>query len=389
MTTIVPGVWYDGGMDGMESLTLPLAPTELPEKLRRFADPNAPVPAKTMAAKGLVPVRGGDLVTLLVQLGADPEPSVADAARKSLRNMPDEVLLPAVGGELHPAVLHGLATSLYENEGVLEQIVEHPNVHPGTVERVARHASERICEIIATNQARLLDAPAIVESLYKNKHARMSTIDRLVELCARNGVRLEGIPSFDAHVKAIQGQLIPEPTDEPLPTDTLFQEALAEDDGDATAVDIDKVDGSETVKEKNKPLSFRIRQMSISEKIRMAVVGDAAARSILLRDPNRMVSNAAINSPSMSEPEAAAIAHSKEVAEDILRIIANRKEWTRTYEVKRALTFNPKTPVGISMRFLSHMRPSDLKLLAKSRGVPNPLKTAAKQRLEKKMKGRS
>ena len=143
------------------------------------------------------------------------------------------------------------------------------------------------------------------------------------------------------------------------------------------------------MKEKNKPLSFRIRQMSISEKIRMAVVGDAAARSILLRDPNRMVSNAAINSPSMSEPEAAAIAHSKEVAEDILRIIANRKEWTRTYEVKRALTFNPKTPVGISMRFLSHMRPSDLKLLAKSRGVPNPLKTAAKQRLEKKMKGRS
>ena len=370
------------------SLQLPLPAEQLPPKIRRFGDPKAPVPAKTMAAKGLVPVRGGDLVTLLVQLGADSEQSVSDAARKSLRDMPEEVLLPIVEGvDLHPAILHGLATTLFENDAVLMRLVEHPQVQAETVERVARRCSEPVSEVIATNQQRLLEHPVIVESLYKNRNARMSTIDRLVELCARNDVRLEGIPSFDAHVKAIQGQLIPEPTDEPLPTDTLFMEAIAEDDGD-TAVDIDRVDGSETLKEKNKPLSFRIKQMSLSEKIRLAVVGDAATRSILLRDPNRMVSHAAISSPSMSEPEAAAIAHSKEVSEDILRFIGNRKEWLRSYEIKRALVFNPKTPVGISLRFLGHLRPNDLKLLAKSRGVPNPLKTSAKQRLEKKTKGR-
>ncbi|MBO6939598.1 MAG: hypothetical protein JJ863_31795 [Deltaproteobacteria bacterium] len=373
----------------MSELQLPLPAEALPAKVRRFGDPNAPTPAKTMAAKGLVPVRGADLVTLLTQLGADEEQTVAEAARSSLSEMPDDVLLPILeGGELHPAILHGLATTLYKNDEVLERIIEHPAVHSETVERIARHCSERVTEVIATNQIRLLEAPEIVESLYKNKHARMSTIDRLVELCARNDVRLEGIPSFDAHVKAIQGQLIPEPTDEPLPTDTFFQEALEEDDGEG-AVDIDKVDGTEELREKSKPLSFRIKQMSLSEKIRMAVVGDAAARSILIRDPNRMVSHAAISSPSMSEPEAAAIAHSKEVSEDILRYIGNRKEWLRSYEVKRALVFNPKTPVGISMRFLGHLRNNDLKLLSKSRGVPNPLKTAARQRLEKKTRGRS
>ena len=368
-------------------LKLPLPTEELPAKLRRFADPKAPVAARSMAAKALVPVRGAEMVTLLVQLGADPEQSVAEAARKSLTDMPDEVLLPALeDASLLPPILHGLATTLYRHDGVLERVVEHPQVVSDTVERVARHCSERISEIIATNQSRLLQAPEIVEALYKNKHARMSTIDRLVELCARNGVRLEGIPSFDAHVKAIEGQLIVEPTEEALPTDTFFLEAIAEDDGDVS-IDIDKVDGTEVVKEKNKPLSFRIKQMSLSEKIRLAVVGDAAARAILMRDPNRTVSHAAISSPSMSEPEAAAVAHSKEVSEDILRYIGNRKEWLRSYEVKRALVFNPKTPVGISMRFLAHLRPSDLKLLAKSRGVPGPLKATAKQRIEKRSKG--
>ena len=124
--------------------------------------------------------------------------------------------------------------------------------------------------------------------------------------------------------------------------------------------------------------------MDIAGKIRLAVVGDAAARSILVRDPNKQVQFAAISSPSMRESEATAIAHSKEVGEDILRYIGNKREWLRSYEIKRALIFNPKTPVGISLRFVGHLRANDLKLLSKSRGVPNPLKTAARQRMQQK-----
>ena len=368
-----------------EALKLPRPLQELPAKLQRFANPKAPAPARTMAAKGLVPLQGGDLVTLVVQLSGDADADVADTARQTLKAMPEKMLLPAINGELSSATLQGIATVRFQDDGILEALLENAAVAWETVERVARGCSERLAEVVATNQQRLLAHPQIVEALYKNKHARMSTIDRLVELCARNGVRLDGIPAFDAHVKAIQGQLIFEPTEEPLPGDAMFQEALTHDDGEV-AVSVDKVDGTEEVKEKYKPLSFRIRDMSISEKIRMTVVGDAAARTILLRDPNRMVSNAAINSPSMTETEAAAVAHSKEISEDILRIIGNRKEWVRSYEVKRALLFNPKTPVGIGLRFLGHMRPGDLKLLSRSRSVANPIKTAARQRLEKRTK---
>ena len=88
----------------------------------------------------------------------------------------------------------------------------------------------------------------------------------------------------------------------------------------------------------------------------------------------------------MRDTEAVNIAHSKEVSEEILRYISNKKEWLKSYEIKRALVFNPKTPVGISMRFLNHLRTNDLKTLTKSRGIPNTLKTTARQRMEQRAK---
>jgi hypothetical protein len=80
------------------------------------------------------------------------------------------------------------------------------------------------------------------------------------------------------------------------------------------------------------------------------------------------------------------IAHSKEVSDEVLRIIGNRKEWARNYELKRALVHNPKTPVSLALKFLSHLRDNDLKSLARNRNVPGPIKSAAHQRLQQKQR---
>ncbi len=364
-------------------LKLPLPADQLPEKIRRFGDPAAPKPAKMMAARGLVPVQGGDLLTLLVQLSASDDSEVKAGAIASLDKMPDAVLLPACEAALHPVVLDEVARTFRTREDVIERVVLNAHTVDETIETIAGFASEMMGELIATNQQRLLGAPAIVEALYKNKNVRMSTADRLVELCARHGVHLDGIPAFAEHAKSIEGQLIPEPTEEPLPTDRVFQE-VATEEHDEEAIDVDKVEKTEEVKEKFKPLSFRIREMTTGEKLRLTIVGDAAARSLLVRDPNKKISKAAIDSPSMTEAEAISIAYSREVGVDILRTIGNKREWLKGYEIKKALAFNPKTPVGISLRFLGHLRANDLKMLARSRGVPNPVKTAARQRLAKK-----
>ena len=231
---------------------------------------------------------------------------------------------------------------------------------------------------------RLLENPIVIEALYLNSNTRMSTVDRLVELAARNGVELSGVATFAAHVEAIKGVLIvDEPTDEPLPEDDDFRAAVALDD-DADAVEIDRVDGSEEVNSKHKPLATLIRDMNNAQKVRFTLVGNAAARAILVRDPLKLVALAAIGAPSVSDSEAARIAVSKEVDEGVLKFIGNKREWLSNYELKRNLVFNPKTPQGTSMKFLSHMRLNDLRALARSKNVPIALRTAANNRLKKK-----
>ena len=373
----------------MDPLRLPLPADALPLSIRKFGDPAAPGPARAMAAKGLVPVRGEDLVTLLVQLSADSDEGIADAAKRTLEGVPENVLSTAAGAPTtHPAVLDRLADIFRSQDAVLEPIAGNHATADTTIERMARTCRDMVSEIIATNEQRMIGDPKIIEALYKNENTRMSTADRIIELAARHQLEITGIPAFHAHVEALSGQLIPERSDEPLPADAAFRKALEEDAEDPEAIDIDKADGTETLKKKYGSLRDEIGNMSNSERIRLAQIGSAAARAILVRHANKQVSFAAISSPKMNGAEATAIAHSKEISDDILRYIGNRREWLRNYEIKRALVFNPKTPVGISLRFLSHLREHDLKSLTRSRGVPGPLKSAATQRWQQKAKGR-
>jgi hypothetical protein len=358
---------------------LPLPIDAVPEPLRRFADPSGPTAARMMAARGLVPVKGGGLVVLLVQLTADADPGVSKAAGDTLQGLPETVLLSACEENRHPAVFQEVARRFFASDQVLERLASNHAVADATIAMISKRCPERITEIIAVNEQRLLGAPEIIEALYKNRNTRMSTADRLIELAARHEVELVGIPMFEELKKAIRGQLIPEPSDEPLPGDQAFAAALAED-ADQDAVARDEVDGTEETKEEFVPLQAKLRNMNTGEKIRMALLGNAAARSILVRDPNRVIAMAAISSPAMGESEAKNAAQSREVSEDVLRFIGRKRDWLRSYEIKRHLCNNPKTPLALSMTFLAHLRRNDLKALSRSRGIPGPLKQAAKRR---------
>ncbi len=366
---------------------LPLQLSALPEALRRFCDPAAPLPARTMAARGLVPLKGGDLVTILAQLAADPDPTLSEAATASLVALPDNVLLVACEGALDPSILDALAERLDRRE-MRERIALNQATADGTIELLAKRADDALGERIAANEARLLRAPAIIGALYNNRNVRMSTADRLIELAARNGIEVLGLPkeTFEAHLQAIQGELIFEPTDEPLPEDQEFADTIAADEDDPDAVEIDLVKSEERVREKHLPLSMKISGLSKAKKIRLAQIGSAAARAFLVRDNDRQVAMTAIRSPQLSIGEATAVAHSRQVSEEILKHIGSMRNLTRSAEVKRALVFNPKTPFGISLSFLSHMNGNDLREISRSRNVAPQLKSAALQKIAAKEK---
>jgi hypothetical protein len=365
---------------------LPLPSADTPQGIRRFVDVSAPGPARLMAARGMVPVKGDEQVMILLQLSADADAALSKAAQESLHKLPESVLYPACDAPLLPSFLDRLAELFIIRDEVLERVVANPGTESGTIEWVASRCSERVSERIAINEQRLLGAPKIIESLYKNKNTRMSTADRLVELAVRNNVVLD-LPAFQAHVEAIKGQLIPEPSEEPLPSDIEFSQVLAEDSDDVEGIiKVNEESEEEEVNNKFLPLMMRVRKMTNAEKIRLALVGSASARAFLVRDKNKTVAYSAITSPAIGENEIPPIARSKEVSEEILRTIGNNRSWTKNYEIKVGLIFNPKCPVGISLRFIAHLRDSDLKELSRTRNVPQPLKSAAMQRMQQKEK---
>lgn len=340
-----------------------------------------------MAAKGLVPIAGTDQVLMLAQLAGDEVEEVRETATRTLKGLPQAVLHPACDAALPPGVLDLLVDLFPDNQEALTRIVTNDGAHDVTVERVAATASEALAERIAVNEARMLQAPKIIEALYKNRNTRMSTADRLIEFAARNKLELTGIPAFKDHVEALVGQLIAEPSEEPLPQDATFSQTLAQD---AIASDEEVYEedatGTETVKEQYKPLTMQIAEMSKAEKLRMAMIGSKAARSILVRDHNKQVSAAAIASPQTTANEAAEIAKSKEVSQEVLRYIGSNKAWLKNGEVKHNLVFNPKCPVGISMRFLSHLRMDELRQLGRSRNVSAQVRSLAAQIMQRREK---
>jgi hypothetical protein len=131
-------------------------------------------------------------------------------------------------------------------------------------------------------------------------------------------------------------------------------------------------------------LSQRVMKMSITEKIKLATVGNREARSLLIRDNNKLVAVAVIRSPRITDGEVLRVAANRATLDEVLRIIYGNREWTKKYPVKLALVKNPKTPLAISLRFLAALRESEVKELARDRNVPSSIQQAARKMTDKK-----
>lgn len=366
-----------------------LDPAQLQGPAQKIAAPTAPPKLQEMAAKGIAPgVKPADMVALLVILSASDRPSVKETAEKTLAALPDPLLNGALAvGDLHPAVIEALARAYPERLEVLEKLIAMPQIHGETVEELAKTGSEAVTELIATNEDRLLKNQRIIELLYLNRRTRMSTADRLIDLAVRNGLTLTGIPAFKEAAAAIQDELIPMASDEPTPDDLLFQETqeLAERLAAETAADEDthrlNDTGEEEVADKFAPLYVRIANMTMSQKVRRAILGTKEERMLLVRDRNRVVATAAIRSPLLQENEVVLISRNRNMSEDVLRVIATSPEWTKSYGVKKNLIENPKTPTSISTRMITQLREADLRHLAKNKNVPGAVQEAARRHL--------
>jgi len=137
----------------------------------------------------------------------------------------------------------------------------------------------------------------------------------------------------------------------------------------------------EAIPEKKERLSLyqRVTRMRTSERMQLAIKGGREERSLLIRDSSKLVQRAVLKSPRVSEQEIEGFAGMTSLSEDVLRGIAASRNFMKTYSVVRALTFNPKCPVDISIALMTRLLITDLKRLCSNKNIPETLRTSAQK----------
>jgi hypothetical protein len=364
----------------------PLPLEVLPKPLQKHADEKAPLPLRLMGAKGLVPaVAAPDLVTLLYVLAFDPEGDVRETATRTAAGLPDKIYGVALRAEsLRGPVLDWLADRFTGKEQAMELILLNPSTLDETVARLAPAVSQPLSEIIRQNELRLLRHDDIIRALCHNPNTLASTIDGACDFCVRNGLLLLDVPQLVEAHKRVHGV---DPTMHP-PAAEETAATLMSEYRDELAVEL--ADGAqrgvETTEESTRKLNMtqRIMQISVSQKIKLATLGNREARTLLLRDSNKLVCMAAVTSPRITDGEILGLANSRTVNADVLRYIYSNREFTRTYVIKSSLVKNPKVPLPTALKMMFTLQEKDIKELARDRNVPQTIQSQAKSFLMKK-----
>jgi hypothetical protein len=121
----------------------------------------------------------------------------------------------------------------------------------------------------------------------------------------------------------------------------------------------------------------RIMLMKVKDRIKLGMKGDREARSVLIRDPNKVVATAVINNPRITDQEVEAIAAMRMVSDEVLRLVAMNRGWARQYPIIHNLARNPRTPLPTGMSILPRLHTKDLKALGQNRNVSDTVRRQA------------
>jgi hypothetical protein len=342
---------------------------KLSSQAEKYARSDAPLDARKMAARGALPLEPIELASVLFVLASDSEPEVKETARASLESLPDHVLGIVLQGRAHPALLSFLAKIHKDNEAHCEAIALNNATEDTTIAWLATLPHRRVIDIISQNQKRMLRHEEIVDALGANPLTGRAVIERIL-----NFLGLEERETTDDD-------------DQDLSEEAAEAAVLEILGGDMT--EIAKLLASERDSEDEETsgsLYAAVQNMTVMQKIKLARVGGKEARSMLIRDRNRMVSSSVLGSPKLTETEVVTFAQNRSMGDELLRTISNNREWTKNYQIKLALTMNPKTPVPQAIKFLNYLQDKDLRNLMKSKDVSNNISANARRLLTKKGK---
>jgi len=306
-----------------------------PEVINDLRHDRAPRERKLAVCSSGAHLSPADHAEILTVLASDPDEMVATRAQDALLSMPLEGFLEAVRRvQALPAVFAYAARHLADKPGIADALVHNGSCPAALLAGVVSHISVAKIQELVEDLARVSDSSALAAAL---EHSTSVTVEQKALLRELHG---PGVPVDEA----------------------AFAEAAAEAEPDA---------------DRRRTLLQRLAKMNVAQRVKFAMMGGSDARRTLIRDSNKVVQRAVLQSPRLTDQEVEGFAGMSSLTDEILRLIASNRKFRKKYTVVRNLLNNPKTPLDVSLHLLPMVNAIDLKKLVSNKNVPETLRTTA------------
>lgn len=123
-----------------------------------------------------------------------------------------------------------------------------------------------------------------------------------------------------------------------------------------------------------RPLKPTGRPLMLGERKALARTHRRDQLLLLVRDPHPAVVAVLLDNPHLTESDVVRIAAMRPAVPESLARIAIHPKWSVRHQVKRALVFNPATPLADALRIATTLRPGERAELAHDPAVPELLR---------------
>ena len=275
-----------------------------------------------------------DRVEILAVLANDPDEFISTKAGDGLLSDSPSIFAEALAREhALPQLFQYAARNLADKPGIAEAMIANKNC-----------AAEHLLPLVPRLSAALV--VTLMEELDRisASHALANALEHSPHLTADHKNTLQELRSAALLDPTRLAELAEEAEPDPVKRQTLLQQ---------------------------------ISRMNVSQRVQFAMKGSSEARRALIRDSNKVVQRAVLQSPRLTDQEVESYATMASLTDEILRQIANNRNFRKNYTVVRNLMNNAKTPLDVSLHMLPILNAIDLKKLTSNKNVPETLRTTA------------
>jgi hypothetical protein len=274
-----------------------------------------------------------DRVEILAVLSQDADELVAAKAGEALLMDPPEVFVQALNREnALPAFFAYCGRYLGKTPGIAEAMIANKHCGGEHLALLVPHLPAPQVQALMEDLERVSASPALVTALEHSSHLTAEHKTLLHEL--------HGTAFDEARIAEAAADAEPDP----VKRQTLLQQ---------------------------------ISRMNVSQRVQFAIKGGSEARRTLIRDSNKVVQRAVLQSPRLTDQEVEAFASMTSLTDEILRLIATNRNFRKNYTVVRNLMNNPKTPLDVSLHMLPMLNALDLKKLTMNKNIPETLRSTS------------